>query len=127
MIFKPHSESIRVAFNRIRRCPNEIPDISESDGTAEPETTGGGATLDTEVEATSTAKPRSRAPPQLEKMILNRALDEKFLVPGGTALDPGRASQARTLALRMGKCSILPILGLDSVKYVTMYSMDTGP
>ena len=66
MISRPHSESIRVAFNRIRRCPNEIPDISESDGTAKPETTGG-PTLDTEVEATSTAKLRSRAPPQLEK------------------------------------------------------------
>ena len=69
LISRPHSESIRVAFNRIRRCPNEIPDISGSDGTAKPASTEmpGGPTLDTEVEATSTGKPRSRAPPQLEK------------------------------------------------------------
>ena len=78
LISRPQSESIRVAFNHIRRCPNEIPG---SDGTAKPASTGmpGGPTLDTEVEATSTVKPQSRAPPQLEK---NDTEQNRREVPG---------------------------------------------
>ena len=58
LIAKPRSETIRVALNRIRRCPKEIPGVPEPDRSAELESTGQPEepVVDTEEEAAGAAR-----------------------------------------------------------------------
>ena len=71
LIARPHTGTVRVALNRIRRCPKEIPDTPEPEGTAEPEATESqeepSATV--EEEATSTDRQWSSTPAQCESTM----------------------------------------------------------
>lgn len=96
LISRPHSGTVRVALNRIRRCPKEIPDTPEPEGTAEPEAT------ESQEEPSATVQEEATSTDRRE------ALGQKFQGPGRTAFNPD-IGQARTLTRRAEKCNILAL------------------
>ena len=99
LIAKPQADNIRVAFNRIRRCPDEILESLDQDRPAESKPDEPSRPEPGEPNKQDTEGESERVPPEATRETTG--VWKSRLRPD--------TSQARMLTLRAGKCNILPL------------------